>query len=172
MARKSASPFTGLPEGRERQLATLELNRWRQKYRAWERQADKLPNIASMGGHVDFGAYLDYTKEELAAYKDYRTFAISVQARIADIDARVKASASRLEGQQALERRSATTKATARGVKRGRGRPRKRREMLYGQHVFLLLNYNHGRGAAFDEYVATRPTVRELVPYDGWWELQ
>lgn len=172
MARKSTSPFVGIPEGADRQLATLALNRWRQKYRAWERQADKLPNIASMGGHVDFGPYLDYTKAELAAYKDYRTFETSLQARIADIDARVKASAARLEGQQAMERRSAVAKAAAKGVKRGRGRPRKRVELTYGQHVYLLINYNRGRGAAFDDYVATRPSVRELTPYNGWGEMQ
>lgn len=171
MARKSASAFTGIANGRERQRATLALNRWRQKYRSWERQADQLPNIQSMGGHVDFGLYLDYTTEELAVYKDYNTFAVALQARESDIDARVQASIQRLSAQQALERSSAAAKAAARGVKRGRGRPRGRSTLRYGQHVYLILGYNHGQGANFNRYIAEAPPVYEVEPYEEWIDL-
>ena len=115
-----ASKFVNLTP-RERRSAQAYLNNFNSSIRKWDRQASTLPQ----NGGVSLAPYLGYTVQALAEFTSLSQVVASIQARRAEIDAKVQ--------QQ--------RQATAMG-RHGHGRG-----LNYGQHGSMVTAYNHGQGA-------------------------
>lgn len=137
-----ASKFVNLTP-RERRSAQAYLNNFISSIRKWDRQASTLPQ----NGGVLLGSYLGYTDQALAEFTSISQVVASIQAKRAEIDAKVQ------------QQRQAA--ATGRG---GHGRG-----MNYGQYVWMVTAYNHGQGARYQGYTAEEiePTV-EMTDIGDW----
>lgn len=137
-----ASKFVNLTPG-ERRSAQAYLNNFNSSIRKWDRQASTLPQ----NGWVSLAAYLGYTDQTLAEFTSISQVVASIQAKRAEIDAKVQ------------QQRQMT--AMGRG---GHGR-----RMNYGQYVWMVTAYNHGQGARYQGYTAEEiePTV-EMTDIEDW----
>lgn len=137
-----ASKFTNLTP-RERRSAQAYLNNFNSSIRKWDRQASTLPQ----NGGVSLAQYLGYTVQQLAEFTSLSQVVASIQARRAEVDAKVQ------------QQRQLT--AMGRG---GHGRG-----LNYGQYVWMLTAYNHGQGARYQGYTAEEiePTV-EMTDIEDW----
>lgn len=137
-----ASKFINLTP-RERRSAQAHLNNFNSSIRKWDRQASTLPQ----NGGVLLGAYLGYTDQALAEFTSISQVVASIQAKRAEIDAKVH------------QQRQFT--AMGRG---GHGRG-----LNYGQYVWMVTAYNHGQGAKYQGYTAEEiePLV-EMTDMEDW----
>lgn len=137
-----ASKFSNLTP-RERRSAQAYLNNFNSSIRKWDRQASTLPQ----NGGVSLASYLGYTDQSLAEFTSISQVVASIQAKRAEIDAKVQ------------QQRQMT--AMGRG---GHGRG-----LNYGQYVWMVTAYNHGQGARYQGYTAEEiePSV-EMTDIEEW----
>ena len=137
-----ASKFVNLTP-RERRSAQAYLNNFNSSIRKWDRQASTLPQ----NGGVLLGPYLGYTDQALAEFTSTSQVVASIQAKRAEIDAKVQ--------------QQRQTSSMGRG---GHGRG-----LNYGQYVWMVTAYNHGQGARYQGYTAEEiePSV-EMTDIEAW----
>lgn len=137
-----ASKFTNLTP-RERRSAQAYLNNFNSSIRKWDRQASTLPQ----NGEVSLAPYLGYAVQALAEFTSLSQVVASIQAKRAEIDAKVQ--------QQ---------RQTAAMGRSGHGRG-----LTYGQYVWMVTAYNHGQGARYQGYTAEEiePSV-EMTDIEDW----
>ena len=144
MARKSTSKFINLAPSERRSAQGL-LNGYNRRLRTWERQAAKLPNIAQMGGTVDFSRYIGFSDQVLGRFTTLQQVRHAIDTMNADIKARID-----------WQREAKKT--------RDKGKD----GLLDGQYVYFAIGYRQGLGAMFMGYVDTKADRYTEVEYDKW----
>ena len=93
------------------------------------------------------GPYLGYTDQALAEFTSLSQVVASIQARRAEIDAKVQ------------QQRQASAM----------GRGRHGVGLNYGQYVWMVTAYNHGQGARYQGYIVEEiePSV-EMTDIEDW----
>lgn len=138
-----ASKFVNLAPN-ERRSAQAILNGYNRRLRTWERQAALLPNIAYMGGTVDFSRYIGFSDQVLGRFTSLQQFRHAVDTMTADIKDRI-----------AWQKERKRTRDGKNGL-------------LDGQYVYFAIGYNHGNGAMFRGYVAEKADPYTEVEFDKW----
>lgn len=138
-----ASKFVNLAPS-ERRSAQAILNGYNRRLRKWEREAALLPNIAYMGGTVDFSRYIGFSDQVLARFTTLQQVRHALDTMKADIQDRIDAQKDRIRARDG------------------------RVGLLDGQFVYFAIGYNHGNGAMFRGYVAEKADPYTEVVYDEW----